>query len=157
MKILHTESSCGWGGQELRVLNEAAGMLRRGHEVLIAAPMESRIFEEASRHGVPVRALPIRKKTLHGLRAMRALLKSMAPTVVNTHSSTDTWTVAGVLQVPSDCVANALQARGRLLSSGLLKFKVHFEEVFTELLYPPRRRTRRPRSPCPRGCRPPTT
>lgn len=47
--------------------------------------------------------------------------------------------VAGVLQVPSDCVANALQARGRLLSSGLLKFKVHFEEVFTELLYPPRR------------------
>jgi len=94
MKILHTESSCGWGGQELRVLNEAAGMLRRGHEVLIAAPIESRIFEEASRHGVPVRALPIRKKTLRGLRAMRELLTSMAPTVVNTHSSTDTWTVA---------------------------------------------------------------
>jgi glycosyltransferase involved in cell wall biosynthesis len=94
MKILHTESSCGWGGQELRVLNEAAGMMRRGHEVLIAAPTESRIFEEASRHGVPVRALPIRKKTLHGLRAMRALLTSMAPSVVNTHSSTDTWTVA---------------------------------------------------------------
>ena len=94
MKILHTESSCGWGGQELRVLNEAAGMLRRGHEVLIAAPTESRIFEEASRHGVPVRALPIRKKTLRGLRAMRELLTSMAPSVVNTHSSTDTWTVA---------------------------------------------------------------
>lgn len=94
MKILHTESSCGWGGQELRVLNEAAGMMRRGHEVLIAAPPESRIFEEASRHGVPVRALPIRKKTLRGLRAMRALLTTMAPTVVNTHSSTDTWTVA---------------------------------------------------------------
>ena len=94
MKILHTESSCGWGGQELRVLNEAAGMMRRGHEVLIAAPAESRIYEEASRHGVPAQALPIRKKTLQGLRAMRRLLKSMAPSVVNTHSSTDTWMVA---------------------------------------------------------------
>ena len=37
MRILHTESSRGWGGQELRVLNEAAGMLARGENPAIAA------------------------------------------------------------------------------------------------------------------------
>ena len=94
MRILHTESSCGWGGQELRVLNEAAGMLRRGHDVVIAAPAESRIYEEASRHQVPAQAIPIRKKTLQGLRAMRTLLRNATAAVVNTHSSTDTWLVA---------------------------------------------------------------
>ena len=36
MRIVHTESSCGWGGQEIRVLNEAAGMIRRGHAVTFA-------------------------------------------------------------------------------------------------------------------------
>ena len=56
MKILHTESSCGWGGQELRVLNEAAGMRGRGHEVLIAAPVESRLHAEALHRAMPVRA-----------------------------------------------------------------------------------------------------
>lgn len=104
MRILHTESSCGWGGQELRVLNEAAGMLRRGHDVVIAAPAESRIYEEASRHRVPARAIPIRKKALQGLRAMRGLLREITPAVVNTHSSTDTWLVAlaslGLPQAP---------------------------------------------------------
>ena len=29
MHIVHTDSSCGWGGQEIRVLEEAAGMLAR--------------------------------------------------------------------------------------------------------------------------------
>ncbi len=29
MKIVHTENSCGWGGQEIRILNEMAGMMAR--------------------------------------------------------------------------------------------------------------------------------
>ena len=34
LRILHTESSLGWGGQEIRVLTEARGVARlrtRGH------------------------------------------------------------------------------------------------------------------------------
>ena len=46
-EIVHTESSCGWGGQELRIIEESAGFLGRGHGVTIAAPPESRIIVEA--------------------------------------------------------------------------------------------------------------
>lgn len=46
MNILHTEASCGWGGQEIRILEEARGLIERGHEVRVVCPPESRIFEE---------------------------------------------------------------------------------------------------------------
>ena len=94
MKILHTENSLGWGGQEIRILTEAAGMIRRGHEVQLIAPPESHIFKQAPAHGVPVTALPIAKKRLPGLLALRRWLKANPVDVINTHSSTDSWLAA---------------------------------------------------------------
>ena len=43
LRILHTESSLGWGGQEIRVLTEARGVARRGHEVTLFAARGSRV------------------------------------------------------------------------------------------------------------------
>src|SRR6185503_10447617 len=59
LRVLHTEASLGWGGQEIRVLTEARGVARRGHAVTLAAPAEARIYQEASRYGVNAIALPI--------------------------------------------------------------------------------------------------
>jgi glycosyltransferase involved in cell wall biosynthesis len=94
MKILHTEASCGWGGQEMRILAEAMGMRHRGHELLIAAPPESRIYAEARKRGLETRALPLARKSFAGVRAMRTLIKAEDVQVVNTHSSTDSWLTA---------------------------------------------------------------
>lgn len=94
MRILHTESSLGWGGQEIRVLTEARGVARRGHEVAIAAPPEARIFVEAPGYGVEIVALPIARKGLAGMVAMRRFLAGRRFDVVNTHSSTDSWLAA---------------------------------------------------------------
>jgi glycosyltransferase involved in cell wall biosynthesis len=94
MNIVHTEASCGWGGQELRILSEAAGLIERGHQVTLLCPEESNIFREAVRHGVPAVALPIARKRPAGLLAMRRWLASHPVDVVNTHSSTDTWLTA---------------------------------------------------------------
>jgi len=94
MKIVHSEASCGWGGQEIRILEESRGMIERGHEVIVVCPPESRIFAEAPKRGVPVVALPIGKKRLKGAMAFRAWLKSQAVDVINTHSSTDSWLAA---------------------------------------------------------------
>ncbi|HEY2629137.1 MAG TPA: glycosyltransferase family 4 protein [Usitatibacter sp.] len=94
LSILHTESSLGWGGQEIRVLTEAAGVARRGHDVLLAAPAQSRIFAEAAHFGVKARAVPIARKGARGVLAMRHLLAGHAFDVINTHSSTDTWLAA---------------------------------------------------------------
>jgi glycosyltransferase involved in cell wall biosynthesis len=94
MHIVHSESSCGWGGQEIRVLEEAAGMLARGHRVTLLCPPEARIYAEAAKRGVPAAALPIARKSLAGLRAMRAWIAGEGCDVLNSHSSTDSWLAA---------------------------------------------------------------
>ena len=91
MKILHTEASCGWGGQEIRILEESRGLIARGHEITVACPSHARMATEAARYGVPVVALPIEFKTIAGFMALRSYLADHSPDVVNTHSSADSW------------------------------------------------------------------
>ena len=99
LRIVHTESSLGWGGQEMRILSEAQGLIRRGHDVKLVCAREARIHAEAANWGVPVVALPIERKRLHGLRALIAWLRANRSDVVNTHSSTDSWLTALALQM----------------------------------------------------------
>lgn len=94
MKILHTEASCGWGGQEIRILEESRGLIGRGHEVTVACPAHARMSVEAPRFGVPVIALPIEFKTFAGFGALRSYLAGRRFDVVNTHSSADSWLAA---------------------------------------------------------------
>ena len=94
MRILHTEASKGWGGQEIRILTEAAGMIDRGHAVELACPPDAKIGAEAPRFGVPVHRLPIGRKNPKGLLALRSFLRTNRFDIINTHSSTDSWLVA---------------------------------------------------------------
>ena len=94
MKILHTEASCGWGGQEIRILEESRGLIQRGHQVSVACPAHARMTTEAARFGVPVTTLPIEFKTVAGFLALRRHLAEAHPDGVNTHSSADSWLVA---------------------------------------------------------------
>ena len=91
LSIVHTESSLGWGGQEIRILSESQGLLRRGHEVKLLCPPEARIYQEAPAWGVPVVGLPIAKKRLAGLRSLLDWFRENRCDVVSTHSSTDAW------------------------------------------------------------------
>ena len=97
LSIVHTEASCGWGGQEIRVLTEAEGLIGRGHRVALVAPPAARICEAARQRGIPVTTLPIEEKTFAALRAMRRWLAANRSgiDVINTHSSIDSWLVAG--------------------------------------------------------------
>ena len=96
LSILHTESSTGWGGQEIRILTEAAGMIARGHKVVLVTPPEAEIAPAAVKRGIPTVTLPIAWKNWAGFCAMRAYLKAHGHEfdVINTHSSTDSWLVA---------------------------------------------------------------
>jgi glycosyltransferase involved in cell wall biosynthesis len=94
MRILHTEASCGWGGQELRILTESQGLKERGWQITIACPPHATIAAQAPRFGIPVVPLPIEAKRLPGLTAMRRLIATDAFDVISTHSSTDTWLAA---------------------------------------------------------------
>jgi len=96
LSILHTESSIGWGGQELRILTEMEGMKRRGHRVQLVTAHSAEILPAARVRGIPAEGLPIEAKKLPGLAAVRRWLarEGAAFDVINTHSSTDAWLVA---------------------------------------------------------------
>lgn len=94
MHIVHTEASLGWGGQEIRILTEAAGMMQRGHRVTLLCPEEANIHQEAKLRGITVVTLPIGRKNLRGVLAMHSWLKDNPADILNTHSSTDTWLAA---------------------------------------------------------------
>jgi len=91
LNILHTESSLGWGGQEIRIINESLGMLKRGHMVYIAAPRESIIFGKASRVNITAFPLQFSKKNPSHTLKLAALIKEKNIDIVNTHSSSDSW------------------------------------------------------------------
>jgi glycosyltransferase involved in cell wall biosynthesis len=97
VRIAHTEASLGWGGQEIRILSEAKGLIGRGHEVVLLCPAEARIYAEATAWSVPAVALPIGKKRPKGVSALVHWFRKNRCDVLSTHSSTDSWLSAFAL------------------------------------------------------------
>ena len=93
-RIVHSESSTGWGGQEHRILAELAGFRQRGCQVWLFAPPEAQIGQKAT--GLKLSVVPLRMGKLHFPfavgRAARCL-RELGAEVVNTHSSRDGWIV----------------------------------------------------------------
>lgn len=90
--ILHTEASNGWGGQEIRILLEMEELRKRGHDVFLATPPDGRIFDEASRRGLAVEAVPMRRwQWPTACLRLEQLIRRRGVTIVNTHSSADSW------------------------------------------------------------------
>ncbi len=91
LRIVHSESSMGWGGQEIRILTESLAMIERGHDVRLVCPPDAQIYEAARQRGIPVEPLPIERRRFTGLLAVRRWLHDHPVDVINTHSSTDSW------------------------------------------------------------------
>ena len=91
LRIIHTESSLGWGGQEIRILSESRGLIERGHDIVLLCPPQARIYAEAQAYRVPVAGLPIERKRLRGIRALGDWFRHKPADVVSCHSSTDSW------------------------------------------------------------------
>ena len=91
-RILHTESSLGWGGQEVRVLAELEWMRARGHWVALAAHPASAIAKRAREAGILFYPLRTHKALLPlEVVRMAAWLIANRIDVINTHSSNDGW------------------------------------------------------------------
>ncbi|MDI6801160.1 MAG: glycosyltransferase family 4 protein [Thermodesulfovibrionales bacterium] len=91
LTILHTEASTGWGGQEIRILQESLGMIGRGHRIIIATPEESLIFKRAQNAGIKTLAAKFQKKNPISVFKMASFIDREKPDIVNTHSSADSW------------------------------------------------------------------
>lgn len=90
--ILHTESSPGWGGQEVRNLTEARWLQDLGWRVLVACTPGSAILARARRAGVT--AVPVSMRgawDLASVLRLVGLIRREHVDLVNTHSSVDAW------------------------------------------------------------------
>src|SRR5882672_4598900 len=94
--VLHTESSRGHGGQEIRTLAEVRWLLAHGWGALIACQPDSPLFAEATASTIPVEAVRMRSATDVGaILRLRRLIRERDIRLVHTHSSVDSW-LAGV-------------------------------------------------------------
>ncbi|NGX61588.1 MAG: N-acetyl-alpha-D-glucosaminyl L-malate synthase [Chlamydiae bacterium] len=117
MKILHTEASPGWGGQEIRILREAEGMRKRGHQVVFAVQERGGLVQPARKAGFLVYEIPFKKS--HSLQVFYSLLRIVRKhgiEILNTHSSLDAW-IGGLVGKISGC----LVVRTRHLSTPIRK------------------------------------
>jgi glycosyltransferase involved in cell wall biosynthesis len=90
--VLHTESSPGWGGQEVRNLTEARWLQEEGWRVLLACRPRSEILRRAEAAGVPARPVPMRGSwDLPSALRLAALVRREGVDLVHTHSSIDAW------------------------------------------------------------------
>ncbi|MBM3882350.1 MAG: glycosyltransferase family 4 protein [Verrucomicrobia bacterium] len=91
-RLVHTEASLGWGGQEHRVLAELTGFRQRGSSCWLVAPPTARLVERARATEVPVRLARFDRWLYPWTIPRLALwLRSVNAQVVNTHSSRDGW------------------------------------------------------------------
>ena len=92
IRVLHTEWSGGWGGQEIRILNEMLSARALGVEVFLACRSDSILKQHVEQHHIPVFVLPFKGNAdLKTLFALKKIVKQNQIDIVNTHSGKDTW------------------------------------------------------------------
>jgi len=90
--IFHTEASLGWGGQEIRILNESMGMRDLGHEIIIITPANSTLMKKASDRRFEVISASFNRKDYPATCfKILKLIQLKRPDFINTHSSKDSW------------------------------------------------------------------
>ncbi len=111
LTILHTESSTGWAGQEMRIILEAREMKKLGHRIIIAVQPGSGIIPAIDREVFEKKILNMRKKDF--IISIVYLMKTIAKykvDIVNTHSSWDSW-IASIAARASRCRPIILRTR----------------------------------------------
>ncbi|MBI5098988.1 MAG: glycosyltransferase family 4 protein [Nitrospirae bacterium] len=92
MNILHTETLKRWGGQQNRVLSEALGLQKRGHNVIIACQRESVLAQKARQAGIKIYEMNMVKQAyLAAIPRLMKIIKEENIEIVSTHSSVDSW------------------------------------------------------------------
>ena len=96
IRVLHTEWSNGWGGQEIRILAESKAFIKKGYNIIIAARPNSDLFKKSNQAGVPTFALKMNKGlNLLAIFSLVRFIKKNHIEIVHTHSSVDSRT-AGI-------------------------------------------------------------
>jgi glycosyltransferase involved in cell wall biosynthesis len=122
IRVLHTEWSNGWGGQEIRIIEEMKAMRQMGVDSRLACREEALIARKARKNGFEVYTLPFRGNTdLSTLFSLISIIRREKIDIVNTHSGKDTW-VGGL----AARMAGARFIRTRHLSNPINPSRLNF-------------------------------
>lgn len=133
IRILHTEWSDGWGGQEMRILAEMKGFMAQNFKIAqddnaclieceLACKNGAKIANYALNAGFVVHYLPFKSKfDLKSIFSLAKLLKERKIDILNTHSGIDTW--CGIL---ASKLANVRSIRTRHLSAPINPSRLNF-------------------------------
>jgi len=122
IRILHTEWSDGWGGQEIRIINEMLAVRESGVEVFLACRKDSIISKNASEQNIEVFKLPFKGIVdIKTVLMLYRIIKNKKIDIVNTHSGKDTWTGGAAAKL-----AGAKFIRTRHLSNKINSSRLNF-------------------------------
>ncbi|MDA0849298.1 MAG: glycosyltransferase family 4 protein [Verrucomicrobia bacterium] len=92
LRIIHTEASPHWGGQEIRIFEEMKWFREKGHEMILVAPHNGILYQRCKDAGFDVISANFTKpKMFFNIFKMLWEIWKLKPDVVATHSSTDSW------------------------------------------------------------------
>jgi len=97
LRILHTNMLRGWGGQSNRILTEAVGTARAGHEVAFAVPEISPLHRKGQEAGLTCfEGYEFRPPAqlwhfVPDLKRFMADIRRFKPDIIHLHGSQDTW------------------------------------------------------------------
>jgi len=98
--IVQTDWSRSWGGQEIRTMTELREMRKCGFRCCLMVPEESELARYGRKEGFMVcPAEFISKFHLPSWWKLVRSMRELQPTVVNTHSSEDSWMAGAVARV----------------------------------------------------------
>jgi glycosyltransferase involved in cell wall biosynthesis len=104
LTIVHTEASDAWGGQDIRVFNEALWFRKHGHRVFLFNPVRGELFRRAKQTGLNCTAVSFSSKVqLFDFMRLVCHVQRIKPDILCTHSSVDSWLgllAARVCKVP---------------------------------------------------------
>ena len=92
IRVLHTEWSDGWGGQEIRIISEMKALRSKGVDVFLACKSSSMIRKNAIKNDLKVFILPFKGNgDIKTLILLTKIIRKNSIDIVNTHSGKDTW------------------------------------------------------------------
>lgn len=131
IRVLHTEWSDGWGGQEIRIINEMKVMRKNGVEVFLACKNSSMIKEKALKENIKVFLFPFKGNLdLKTFFSIKKIIQDHSIDIVNTHSGKDTW-VGGFAAK----LAGVKFIRTRHLSNRIKESKLNFINELADYIF----------------------
>lgn len=131
IKVLHTEWSDGWGGQEIRIINEMIAVREKGIEVYLACRNHSIIKKKALENNIKVFILPFKGNLdLKTMFSLMKIIKKEKIDILNTHSGKDTW-VGGIAAK----LAGIKFIRTRHLSNPIRSSRLNFINELADYIF----------------------